>query len=467
MSPRAQCVCRDRPFERDKGDVYRRGDGTHPQGTSTAHTSFVTAIPTSVPFNARNAETALVDAGIPVVRLLDEPTGRGNSFLLVRRGDSEAAERVLDGTAWRYRAGHRGWHRFARQALFAWDGGVSVCVSSGIPAAPLPARALARLEERVWRRARPLHGGAHEPHPVDALLVTAVQVVRPGFARPTWRKALTRLAEQQPDLAEEMAAAREAGVAASLARARRAADLPPAAENPRATLPEAVWAAGRLLQRAAGSRRVTALLDGQPSPGQAVFRTRFAGIEVDSGSRVFLPVAFSEALVEAGRERIAAKRGAVAVDVGAGCGAVSLALAAKRPDAQVHGIDISARALSWARRNAHRLGISNVSFHRGSLLEPLPRRLNGRVDVVITNVPYASWNDMPRTIEGEDPDGLGLPRKLAVAARELLSRDGWLVAQIAMEQADAFRSALRGFGYGDDRVVVARAGDVVVVARPK
>jgi release factor glutamine methyltransferase len=37
----------------------------------------------------------------------------------------------------------------------------------------------------------------------------------------------------------------------------------------------------------AGSRRVTALVDGDPTPGHAVFRTRFGGIEVDSGGGVF------------------------------------------------------------------------------------------------------------------------------------------------------------------------------------
>jgi release factor glutamine methyltransferase len=424
-----------------------------------------------VTFTARDAETALVDAGIPVVRLLREPTGRGNSVLLVRRGEADAAQRVLEGTGWRYRAGHRGRHRFARQALFTWDGGASVWVFWGIPAAPLPVRALAGLEDRIWRRARPCENGAREPHPIDALLVAAVQITRPGFSRPIWRQELIRLAGQEPD-PEEMAAAREAGVAASVARARRIAGVQPAAEDPRGTPRGRVWAAGRLLQRTAGARRVTALLDGDPTPGHAVFRTRFAGIEVDSGRGVFLPVPFSERLLEVARERIAAKRDPVAIDVGTGCGPVALALASARPNAEVHGVDISARAVRWARRNASRLGVHNVRFHRGSLVEPLPRGLRGRVDVLITNVPYAppayrraSWADMPGTIEGEDEDGLGLPRKLAGAARALLSSDGWLVAQIAVEQSCAFRSTLRAAGYADDRVVAARAGDVVVVSR--
>jgi hypothetical protein len=184
---------------------------------------------------------------------------------------------VLEGTLWRYRAGHRGRHRFARHALFAWDGGGSVWLYWEIPAAPLPARTLARLEERVWRRARPSQDGPREPHPVDALLVAGVQVARPGFPRAMWQRRLTRLVEHGLDPAKERGAAREVGVAGSVASARRVAGLQPAAETPRLTLREGVWAASRLLQRTAGSRRVTALLDGVPTPGHAVFRTRFAG----------------------------------------------------------------------------------------------------------------------------------------------------------------------------------------------
>jgi release factor glutamine methyltransferase len=182
-------------------------------------------------------------------------------------------------------------------------------------------------------------------------------------------------------------------------------------------------------------------------------------------------VPFSETLCEAARERIARKPDPLVVDIGTGCGAVALALGSMRADAQVHGVDVSARALRWARLNARRLGIRNVRFHRGSLLDPLPRGVHGRIDVLVANVPYAppayrraSWDDTPGSIEGEDEDGLGLQRKLLVAAQALLSGDGCLIAQIAVEQLGPYRSALRASGYTDDRVVASRVGDAVVVA---
>jgi HemK-like putative methylase len=425
-----------------------------------------------VTFSAHDAETALLEAEIPFVRLVGEPVDPAARILLLRRRMARTAERVLEATPWRYRAGHRGLHRLTGPALFTWDGGAAVTLVSGIPAAPLPARSLARLEDRLWRGARPGRDGALEPAPADALLVAAVQVVRPGFPRPLWRRRLAELEEQEETVGEATTLARELGLAASLALARPAARKRPQARTPRRTLREGVWAAGRRLAGATDSRRIAALLDGAPVVGHAVFRTRFAGVEVDSGEGVFLPVPFSESLLGAGLERIAGVRGPKVVDVGTGCGAVALALATARRDADVHGVDVSRPALRWARRNAGRLGVQSARFHRGSLLEPVSGELRGRVDLVLTNVPYAppayrraSWDDMPGTVEGEDQDGLGLPRRLADAAHDVLAPGGWLVAQLAAEQCDAFRSHLTGRGYVEDGVVATRAGDAVVVAR--
>jgi HemK-like putative methylase len=420
-------------------------------------------------FSADDAEAVLVRDGIAVVRLFGT-ADTGNRLLLVRREAAARAERSLAATPWRYHAGGLGRHRFRRHSVFAWDGGASVALVSGLPASPLPSRALAALEDRIWRNAHETETGVREPHPVDAALVAAVQIVRPGFPRPAWRKEFVRLTElNDPDV--EANAAREVGVARSLSLAGRAAGLDPLAQEQRATLHEQIWRAGRLLQRRTRSRRLTAFLDGAPIPGHAVFRTRFGGVEVDSGRRVFLPVAFSEELLVAALERLVASRNPVVVEIGTGCGAVALALASARPDAEVHAVEISGRALRWAQRNARRLGLNTAHFYRGSLLEPLPPTLNGRVNVVVTNVPYApgayrreSWDDMPGTVEGEGDDGLGLPRSVAVDSRRILSNGGWLIAQIATEQVEAFRSELTPLGYDHDRTAV-RAGDAVVVAQ--
>ena len=422
-------------------------------------------------FSAHDAEAALVRDAIPVVRLFGGAAEKGARLLLVQPESAARAERALEATPWRYRAGNRGIHRFARNALFSWDGGTSVALVSGLPALPLPSRALVALERRVWRHANETPSGVREPDSVDAALVAAVQIVRPGFPRPAWRREFLRLTELN-DADAETAADREVGVALSLWLARRAAGLDPLADEPRATAYEQVWRASRRLQRGMRSRRLSAFLEGAPIPGHAVFRTRFADREMDSGRGVFLPVPFSEELLGAGLERLVDTRNPVIVEVGTGCGAVAVAMASARRDSDVHAVDVSGRALRWARRNARRLGAHNTHFYRGSLLEPLPSTLHGRVDAVLTNVPYAprayrqaSWDDMPGTVEGDGADGLGLPRSLAGAARRFLSGGGWLLAQIATEQVDAFGTELGTLGYVDVERVAVRAGDAVVVAR--
>src|SRR5436190_627493 len=74
----------------------------------------------------------------------------------------------------------------------------------------------------------------------------------------------------------------------------------------------------------------------------------------------------------------------VVVDVGTGSGCIALSIAAERPDAAVHGVDVSAAALAVARENARRLGQAGVELHEGDLLEPVAH-LGGRVDIVVSN----------------------------------------------------------------------------------
>jgi release factor glutamine methyltransferase len=66
--------------------------------------------------------------------------------------------------------------------------------------------------------------------------------------------------------------------------------------------------------------------------------------------------------IDSGRIRI--------VDVGAGSGAIALALASELPQAEIHGCDISEDALEVARINAARLALgSRVLFRKSDLLE--------------------------------------------------------------------------------------------------
>lgn len=199
-------------------------------------------------------------------------------------------------------------------------------------------------------------------------------------------------------------------------------------------------------------------------------RARFAGIELAVPSGVFVPQAVSLPLVEAAARVL--PRGGVAIDVGTGSGAVALALSRARPDAQVHGVDISREAVRAARRNRKASGMVGVRFHVGSVLSPIPDSLTGKVDVIVANLPYvppALWGsehrDKTGTILGKGDDGLALQRTLARQALAFLSPGGSLLLQLMAGQWGSFAPELRALGYATGPELGGRAGDVLVAAR--
>ena len=145
------------------------------------------------------------------------------------------------------------------------------------------------------------------------------------------------------------------------------------------------------------------------------------------------------------------------MDVGTGSGCIALSLAAERPDAEVHAIDISEPALDVARENARRLGLEGrVAFHHGDLLEPVAH-LAGRIDLVVSNPPYvdpADRESLAPEVRDHEPalalfppgDPLSLYRRLARASASSLRPGGWLVVELGQGQAASVQAACRDEG---------------------
>jgi release factor glutamine methyltransferase len=198
-----------------------------------------------------------------------------------------------------------------------------------------------------------------------------------------------------------------------------------------------------------------------------VTRCRFDDLELLAGPGTFLPRRVSERLVSAAAARVTGVERPLLVDVGTGCGAVALALARRHPRAQVLGLDLDAGALTWARRNARRLGSPHVDFAAGSLLDPLPASWRGRVSLVFANVPCvppdaceASLDAPARAYVGGGRDGLGLQRRLAEEARDVLGPGGWLLIQLSPPQWVPYRETLDRLGF---EALEARGDGVAVV----
>ena len=163
---------------------------------------------------------------------------------------------------------------------------------------------------------------------------------------------------------------------------------------------------------------------------------------------VFVPRPETEGLVVAALETLRGAERPVVVDVGTGTGAVALAVAHHRPDANVLATDVSEAAVTLARSNADRLRLA-VDVRLGDLLEPLPAELRGRVNLVVSNPPYIeeeAFDSLPLEVRSEPREalvgGTQLHTRLATDGPEWLRPGGWLVVEIGDDQGPEVRSLL-------------------------
>ena len=151
-------------------------------------------------------------------------------------------------------------------------------------------------------------------------------------------------------------------------------------------------------------------------------KTTFLDLKLETApGRVFTPRPATEQLVEAALARIDGVPMRIA-DVGTGSGAIAVALAVNRPDAEIWATDTNEEAIELARANAEHLGVADrVHVVHGNLLDPLTEP----VDLVVANLPYlpASEHDPRYDAEPDDAvyapgDGLGPYRHLLDACRD-------------------------------------------------
>jgi len=158
----------------------------------------------------------------------------------------------------------------------------------------------------------------------------------------------------------------------------------------------------------------------------------FWSLDLSTHKDVLVPRPDSETLVEAALKVIPDEGLCFIADVGAGTGAIGLAIASERADARVFSTDISDSALRCAKDNVSKLGFADrVAVLKGSLLSPIPD--NRQIDVVVSNPPYIPSGDIdslapeiakhePRiALDGGD-DGLDVYRALIPSAAQRATR---------------------------------------------
>lgn len=172
--------------------------------------------------------------------------------------------------------------------------------------------------------------------------------------------------------------------------------------------------------------------------------------------QVLIPRPETELLVEKSLDHIPEDEEVRVLELGSGCGAVSLAIAHERPMAEVIGVDISEDALTIARLNAKLFKIANVEFLHSNWFDAVRGQ---KFNVVVSNPPYVINRDEfllagdlrfePELALAGGDDGLECFRQIIDRAHNYIVRQGWLLFEHANDQERGIRRLLEAQRYYD------------------
>jgi len=234
-------------------------------------------------------------------------------------------------------------------------------------------------------------------------------------------------------------------------------------------------------------------LNGEPIAYILGYR-EFFGLTLKVTSDTLIPRPDTETLVEAALTKISQKPchselvsessrisdsdlrqndNAKILDLGTGSGAIALAIAKNRPNAEVIAVDFSEHALNVAQQNAENLNIQNVTFLQSDWFSALEQH---RFDVIVSNPPYIEENDAhvnqgdlrfePKSALTSGADGLDDIRKILAECLVYLKPQGWLMLEHGYNQAEKIQDLMADAGLvdiatmkdlgGNDRVTIAK-----------
>ena len=201
-------------------------------------------------------------------------------------------------------------------------------------------------------------------------------------------------------------------------------------------------------------------LSGEPLAWITGF-VRFCGLRVQVDPGVYVPRPHTLALARRAASLLPSD--GIGVDLCTGSGAVAAVLVASKRGATVLATEVDPAAVACARRNGVRALL-------GSLDEPLPESIRGRVDVMTAVVPYVPAEELhllPRDVLAHEPrhaldGGPGGTRFLEQVARlsaGWLAPGGRVLVELGGDQAVAIAGTIEGAGLSDIRVHRDEDGD--------
>lgn len=201
----------------------------------------------------------------------------------------------------------------------------------------------------------------------------------------------------------------------------------------------------------------------------------FWGMELAVSAATLIPRPDTELLVQLALERLETYHSPQILDLGTGTGAIALALAKERPDAQITAVDQSLEALAVAQVNAQKFNLTQLDFVQSDWFSALAKQ--NQFDLIVSNPPYIADSDPhleqgdlryePRSALSAGADGLKDLIHLIKNAPYYLKLQAWLIVEHGYDQGSAVTQLLNETGYsevtcyqdlgGNDRVSLGRA----------
>lgn len=197
--------------------------------------------------------------------------------------------------------------------------------------------------------------------------------------------------------------------------------------------------------------------------GHAPFRY----LDLEVGPGVFIPRQETELVAQEGIDWII-RNGLYnprVVDLCAGSGAIGLSIVTEVPGSHVWGVEINQQAAAWTRRNIVATMrrwpalASNYELEIGDATNATTlAKLDGSIDMVITNPPYVPQNNIPDQPEvrdhdpelalyGGSADGTLIPERIIRRASRLLRAQGLFVMEHDISQGDRLAAFARTNGF--------------------
>lgn len=215
-------------------------------------------------------------------------------------------------------------------------------------------------------------------------------------------------------------------------------------------------------------------------PLQYILGTQeFCGLEFEVNSSVLIPRPETELLVRETVRRLPGVPHPTLIDVGTGSGCLAVSLARSIPGGRMLAIDLSARALKMAKRNARRHSVeTSITWLEGNLFGPLARLdVEGAVTAIVSNPPYiceSDWSGLqpevsryePRVALVAGPRGTELHERLLNEAIPYLAPGGLLLMELGLGQSADVQAMVRSKpAYSSVETVPDEAGiDRVLIA---